>query len=84
MFQTYPIESFMLPEKFEAMLGVRQTGQTCTKQDTTANFVSRVSFENQRVSKSVLGIQMIRYDYIGSGLCFLYLQDHYTSRTNKV
>lgn len=60
MFQTYPIESFMLPEKFEAMLGVRQTGQTCTKQDTTANFVNRVSFENQRVSKSVLGIQMIR------------------------
>ncbi|XP_024874610.1 gamma-tubulin complex component 6 [Temnothorax curvispinosus] len=59
MFQTYPMESFILPEKFEAMLGIRRT---CTRQDTATNFVSRVSFEDQCVSKSILGIQTIRYN----------------------
>lgn len=53
------MESFILPEKFEAMLGIRRT---CTRQDTAANFVSRVSFESQCVSKTILGIQTIRYD----------------------
>ncbi|KYN13049.1 Gamma-tubulin complex component 6 [Trachymyrmex cornetzi] len=57
MFQTYPIESFILPEKFEAMLGIRRT---CTRQDIATNFVSRVSFEDQCVSKAILGIQTIR------------------------
>ncbi|XP_036148295.1 gamma-tubulin complex component 6 isoform X2 [Monomorium pharaonis] len=59
MFQTYPMESFVFPGRFEAMLGIRQT---CIRQDTMANFVSRVSFENQCVSKSVLGNQIIRYN----------------------
>jgi len=59
MFQTYPMESFILPEKFEAMLGIRRT---CTRQDTATNFVSRVSFEDECVSKAILGIQ-IRYDH---------------------
>ncbi|XP_072760196.1 uncharacterized protein Grip163 [Anoplolepis gracilipes] len=61
MFQTYPIESFILPEKFEAMLGIRKTS---TREDrhTLANFVSRVSFENQHISKTVLGFETIRYN----------------------
>ncbi|KYM86064.1 Gamma-tubulin complex component 6 [Atta colombica] len=58
MFQTYPMESFILPEKFEAMLGIRRT---CTRQDTVTNFISRVSFEDECVSKAILGIQ-IRYN----------------------
>jgi hypothetical protein len=58
MFQTYPIESFFLPEKFEIMLGIRRT---YTSQDKSANFVNRVSFENQHVSKAILGIETIRY-----------------------
>ncbi|XP_018401995.1 PREDICTED: gamma-tubulin complex component 6 [Cyphomyrmex costatus] len=57
MFQTYPMESFILSEKFEAMLGIRRT---YTRQDTATNFVSRESFEDQCVSKATLGIQMIR------------------------
>ncbi|XP_011642572.1 gamma-tubulin complex component 6 isoform X1 [Pogonomyrmex barbatus] len=59
MFQTYPMESFFLPNRFEAMLGIRRT---CTRQDTSTNFVSRISFEDQYVSKSILGIQTIRYN----------------------
>lgn len=59
MFQTYPMESFILPERFEAMLGIRRT---CTGQNTSANFVSRVSFEDQCVSKTILGIQTVRYN----------------------
>ncbi|KYQ53301.1 Gamma-tubulin complex component 6 [Trachymyrmex zeteki] len=59
MFQTYPMESFILPEKFEAMLGIRRT---CTRQETATNFVSRVSFEDQCISKAILGIQTIRYN----------------------
>ncbi|KAG5328838.1 GCP6 protein, partial [Acromyrmex heyeri] len=59
MFQTYPMESFILPEKFEAMLGIRRT---CTRQDTATNFVNRVSFEDECVSKAILGVQTIRYN----------------------
>lgn len=59
MFQTYPMECFVLPEKFEAMLGVRRT---YTSRDVSANFVSRVSFENQHVSKAIIGIETIRYN----------------------
>lgn len=74
MFQTYPIESFILPEKFEAMLGIRRT---CTRQDTTANFVSRVSFEDQCVSRAILGIQTIRYDSnINNFLLPIYISLH--------
>lgn len=58
VFQTYPMESFVLPEKFEAMLGICRT---YPKQDTSTNFVSRVSFEDQHVSKAILGIETIRY-----------------------
>lgn len=60
-----------MPEKFEAMLGIRRT---CTRQDTTANFVSRMSFEDQCVSKAILGIQTIRYDHSSiNNSCFLYV-----------
>lgn len=60
MFQTYPIESFIVPEKFQVMLGIRTT---YVKQDTSVNPVSRVSFEDsQCVSKDILGIETIRYD----------------------
>ncbi|EGI61171.1 PREDICTED: gamma-tubulin complex component 6 [Acromyrmex echinatior] len=59
MFQTYPMESFILPEKFEAMLGIRRT---CTRQDTATNFVNRVSFEDECASKAILGVQTIRYN----------------------
>ncbi|XP_029672354.1 gamma-tubulin complex component 6 [Formica exsecta] len=61
MFQTYPMESFILPEKFEAMLGIRKTSTRPNKHELT-NFVSRVSFENQHISKTVLGIGTIRYN----------------------
>ncbi|EZA61700.1 Gamma-tubulin complex component [Ooceraea biroi] len=59
MFQTYPMESFILPEKFEAMLGIRRR---YASRDVSANFISRVSFENQHVSKAILGIETIRYN----------------------
>ncbi|KAL0121317.1 hypothetical protein PUN28_006683 [Cardiocondyla obscurior] len=59
MFQTYPMESFILPDKFDMMLGIHRT---CTRQDASSNFVSRVTFENQYVSKAVLGIQTIRFN----------------------
>ncbi|XP_011881953.1 PREDICTED: gamma-tubulin complex component 6 [Vollenhovia emeryi] len=58
-FQTYPVESFVLSDKFEAMLGVRRT---CTRQDTATSFVSRASLENQCVSKAILGVQTVRYN----------------------
>jgi len=61
MFQTYPMESFFLPEKFEIMLGIRRT---YTSQDKSTNFVNRVSFENQHVSKAILGIETVRYGNI--------------------
>ncbi|XP_011268739.2 gamma-tubulin complex component 6 [Camponotus floridanus] len=60
MFQTYPMESFILSEKFEAMLGIRKSS-TRRDRHTVANFVSRVSFENQQISKTV-GIETIRYN----------------------
>ncbi|XP_032673077.1 gamma-tubulin complex component 6 isoform X2 [Odontomachus brunneus] len=59
MFQTYPMESLVLPEKFEAMLGICRT---YPKQNASANFVSRISFEDQHVSKAILGIETIRYN----------------------
>lgn len=60
MFQTYPLESFIMPEKFEAMLDIRKTS---TRRDrcTLANFVNRVSFEDQQISKTVVGIETVRY-----------------------
>ncbi|XP_070163267.1 gamma-tubulin complex component 6 isoform X2 [Polyergus mexicanus] len=61
MFQTYPIESFILPEKFEAMLGIRKISTRQNKHELT-NFVSRVSSENQHISKTILGIETIRYN----------------------
>lgn len=60
MFQTYPMESFILSEKFEAMLGIRKNS-TRRDRHTVANFVSRVSFENQHISK-IVGIETIRYN----------------------
>ncbi|EFN74872.1 Gamma-tubulin complex component 6 [Camponotus floridanus] len=59
MFQTYPMESFILSEKFEAMLGIRKSS-TRRDRHTVANFVSRVSFENQQISKTV-GIETISH-----------------------
>ncbi|XP_029173958.1 gamma-tubulin complex component 6 [Nylanderia fulva] len=61
MFQTYPLESFIMPEKFEGILGIRRTS---ARRDrcTLANFVSRVSFEDQHISKTVVGIETIRYN----------------------
>lgn len=56
------MESFILSEKFEAMLGIRKSS-TRRDRHTVANFVSRVSFENQHISKTV-GIETIRYDAI--------------------
>ncbi|XP_012218364.1 gamma-tubulin complex component 6 [Linepithema humile] len=61
MFQTYPMESFTLPEKFEAMLGVRRI---YTKQNTSPNFISRVPFKDQYVSRAILGIETIRYNNV--------------------
>lgn len=61
------MESFILPEKFEAMLGIRRT---CTRQDTAVNFVSRIPFEDQCVSKAILGIQTIKYDHVLAILVF--------------
>lgn len=61
MFQTYPMESFILPEKFEAMLGIRKI---YTKQNTSPNFVSRIPFKDQYVSRAILGIETVRYDNI--------------------
>ncbi|KAL6442001.1 hypothetical protein ACFW04_002385 [Cataglyphis niger] len=61
MFQTYPMESFILPEKFEAMLGIRKTS-TRQNRHTLTNFVSTASFENQHISKTVLGVETIRYN----------------------
>lgn len=63
MFQTYPVESFILPEKFEAILGIRKTS-TRRDRHALANFVSRMSFEDQHISKTVVGIETIRYDAI--------------------
>lgn len=62
MFQTYPVESFILPEKFEAMLGIRKTSPRRDRHTLVHNFVSRVSFEKQDISKTVLGIETIRYN----------------------
>lgn len=64
MFQTYPMESFIMSEKFEIMLGICKSS---TRQDihTVANFNSRVFFENQHISKTV-GIKTIRYNVIFS------------------
>ncbi|KMQ96951.1 gamma-tubulin complex component 6-like protein [Lasius niger] len=61
MFQTYPVESFILPEKFEAVLGIRKTS-TRRDRHALANFVSRMSFEDQHISKTVVGIETIRYN----------------------
>lgn len=61
MFQTYPIESLVLPEKFEAMLGICRA---YPKQNASANFVSKMSFEDQHVSKAILGIETVRYDTV--------------------
>lgn len=61
MFQTYPMESFILPEKFEAMLGI---SKTCNRQVTLTNFVSEASFKDQCVSKAILETETIRYDIL--------------------
>ncbi|XP_020292162.1 gamma-tubulin complex component 6 [Pseudomyrmex gracilis] len=59
MFQTYPTESFILPEKFEAMLGI---SKTCHRQVTLTNFASRTSFNDQCASKAILETETIRYN----------------------
>lgn len=58
IFQTYPMESFNFPEKFEAMLGIRRS---YTKKNTPPNFVSGIPFKDQYVSRAILGIETIRY-----------------------
>ncbi|XP_014477340.1 PREDICTED: gamma-tubulin complex component 6 [Dinoponera quadriceps] len=60
IFPTYPMECFILPEKFEVMLGICRTSNL--KQDMPTNFVSRerVSFEDRRVPEAILGIETIR------------------------
>lgn len=82
MFQTYPMESFILPEKFEAMLGIRKTFTRPNKHELT-NFVSRVSFENQHISKTVLGIGTIRYDAIFPTYLFRTFLYRYDFRYNN-
>lgn len=75
------MESFILPEKFEAMLGIRKCS---TKRDrhTVANFVSRISFENQHISKTV-GIETIRYEAIFLTYLFRTFLYRYDCRYNN-
>ncbi|EFN83778.1 gamma-tubulin complex component 6 isoform X2 [Harpegnathos saltator] len=82
MFQTYPMESFVLPEKFEAVLGICET---YPKQDTSASFVSRVSFEDQHISKAIVGIETIRYNNaIAMAPCISNCSDNILKQYNMV
>lgn len=64
-FQIYPMESFLVPEHFEAMLGIHRT---YNRQNISTNFVNIVSFENQYTS--TVGIKPIKYDTIS----FIYVR----------